>query len=251
MNNKKDFFTGAGFDETNGNNQQMNNGIVNNNQGMMNQQPIQQMANNIYNGMPAQPTMNNTQMMMQQPMNNGMMNQSVMNQQLMNNMMGNNQGMMQQPNPGFGIGAPLSGKANSDKGIFKVLITVAILVIIVVLLFVFGHKTLSCTQSNDYGVFSAEMTSEIEYWFGKAISRKAIMKMDIKDLDDEEKKQVMELVEELADSSKEEDESIKTSIKETDDSITLTAKRKITNDDEVDSYDKEKKGFKDEDYVCK
>lgn len=231
-NNRNDFFTGAGFDEGNQNNQPVNNG-------MMNQQPMPQMQNdNMFGGM-QQPMMDNSQMMNQQPM---MGNQNM-----------TNPGMMNQPMYGQPNGNAPKGKLNInlDGGAKKVLITVVILVLVLVLVFVFGHKTLSCTQEMDYGIYEAEMTAKIEYWFGKATSKTAIMKMNLEDLDEDEKEQVVEMIEELAESTEEDDDNISVKVKESGDTITLTAKQKITDDDEVDSYDDEREAAIDADYVCK
>ena len=294
MDNKNDFFTGAGFDEPNQNNQPMNNGMMDNNQGMMNQQGMQQpMQNNMFDEM-QQPMMDNSQMMNQQPMNNGMMNNNqgmmnqqsmqqpmqnnmfggmqqpmmdnsqMMNQQPMNNgMMNNNQGMMnQQPmmggNPGmmnqvpgnnFGNQNAPKGKFNLNSGLSKVLLTVGVLVVVLVLVIVFGHKTLSCTQEMDAGLYTVEMTAKIEYWFGKATSKTAIMSIDLEDLDDDQKEQLIENMEDLAEET--EEDNVKVSVKKASNSVTLTAKQKITDDEEVDSYDEERESAIDADYVCK
>lgn len=239
MNNKNDFFTGAGFDEINQNNQ----GMMNNNMGMqqqpmnngmMNQQPMPQ-QNNMFGGMQQQPMMDNQGMMnnnmgMQQPMNNNMMNQ--------------------QPMPTFNMGGSKK-KLNLDlKGnASKVLIMVAILAVVLVLVFVFGHKTLSCTQEMDYGLYEAKMTADIEYWFGKATSKTAIMEMNLEDLDEDQKEQVIEMVENLAEEA--EDDDVKVSVKKSKNSVTLKAKQKVSDDDEIGSYDDEKESAIDADFVCK
>ena len=231
-NNRNDFFSGAGFDEANQNNQPMNNGMMNN-QGMMNQQQPMQNGN-MYGGM-QQPMMDNSQMMNQQPMMN-------------------NQGMMnQQPMYGQPVGNAPKGKLkiNLDGGAKKILITVGIIVVVLVLVFVFGHKTLSCTQEMDYGIYEAKMTANIEYWFGKATSKTAIMEMNLEDLDEDEKEQVIEMIEELAESTEDEDENIKATVKEKGDTIILTAKQKVSEDDDIDSYDDEREAAIDSDFVCK
>lgn len=298
MNNKRDFFTGAGFDEPNQNYQPMDNGIMNNNQGMMNQQemmkqqgmqqPMQQpmqsgMQNNMFGGMQQQ-MINNSQMG-QQPMNNGMVNnfqgmmnnnQGMMNQQSMqqqmqpgmqNNMFGGmqqpmmdnsqmmnqqpmNNGMMNQvPVNNFGNQAASKGKIDLNSGLFKVLLTVVILVVILVLVVVLGHKTLSCTQEMDADLYTVEMTAKIEYWFGKATSKTAIMSLNFVNLDDDQKEQLISNIEDLAEET--EEDNVKVSIKKNDKSVTLIAKQKITDDEDVGSYDEERKSAIDADYVCK
>ena len=94
------------------------------------------------------------------------------------------------------------------------------------------------------------MKVKIEYWFGKATSKTAIMEMNTEELSEDEKEQVVEMLKELADQTEEDEDGISAKVKESKDKVTLTAKQKIS-DDDTDSYDDEREAFIDLDYVCK
>ena len=289
-NNKNNFFFGAGFDETNQNNPQMQSNnmfggmqqpnmnnqtmmnqpqMMDNNQGMMNNQ---MMSDNMFGGM-QQPNMNNQGMMSPPPMmdsNQGMFN----NQMMTDNMFGgmqqpnmSNQGMMN-PMPdniyngmqpyvmnGQGGAGQVYKKnkfsLNLNSVIVKVGITIGIIVAVLVLVIVFCHKTLSCTQEMENGEFTIVMTAEVDYWFGKATSRTAIMSVDYEDLDDEDKDQIVEYLKEIGDATKEDEDGLRVRVKSTNSSAVLTIKKKISSDNEASSYKKERKDFIDSDYVCK
>ncbi len=271
-------YNGMGY-----NGQPMNDGMMNNNPNMMNEQ--QMMSNQ---GMMQQQPMQQPQMQppMQQPMNDNMQyaneQQYVQMQQQYNQGMMPQQGLPPMQSDGEFAGAvlpvvnqepimqqapvlvqpiveqPVAGQYASNPrtikgflatGAGKVVIMLCSLVVLILLLFIFGHKTLSCTQEMDAGEFVAVITRETEYWFGNATSIKAIMEIDLEDLDEDEKEQVIQYVKDLAEEY--ESDNVTSKVKTFGDNVTLTSRQKVSDDSKIGSLKDEKAAAIEDDFVCK
>ncbi len=265
-------FNGMGY-----NGQPMNNGMMNNNPNMMNEQ---QMMNN--QGMMQQPYVqqpmndmqyaNETQYgQMQQKYNQSeMMTQGLPPMQSDGEFAGavqpviNQEPVMQQtmmqeqqviPQPIIGqpvnqyVSNPRTIKGFMATGAGKVVLMLLFLVLLILLLFLFGHKTLVCSREYDAGEFVAVITRETEYWFGNATSIRAIMEIDLEELDETEREQVIQSIEELAEEN--ESENIKSKVISTKNKVKLTSKQKVSDDSKIGSLNDEKKAAIEEDFVCK
>lgn len=262
-NEKKDFFYGAGLDENN------NQGMMNN-QPMMNQQPMMNNQNQqpMYdqNMMGQQPMMNQQPMVNQQPMmgqgQQPMYNQNMMNQQPM---MGN-QGMMgqqpmmnnqvQQPMMGQGpmggnYGATVKPKIQLTPKMIGIGAVAVVAVVLFLVLFVF-HKTLSCTTEEEMYGMEMVATTKIEFWFGKATSATATIKVDFSEMDEDYEDYKDEIKDSFLSEYEDDDDYV---IKEKGDVVTITMKKSKDMDDyledEDDSYDDAKDYFEDLDFTCK
>ena len=247
MNNRKDFFYGAGFDEVNQNDQSVNNGF--NSQDMQSpnmQNQFSQSQDNMFSS--AQQFSNSNEVLSNQgiPVSQFQSNMPSSEQEFPNS---NNQFVNAQPVNNLINNQNKIVNNENKNGFLKVLLMLFFLIGVILLLFVFGHKTLSCEQEVELYTSSVKMKYDIEYWFGKGTSKNMIMEVDLVNLNESSKDLIIDEVKELADSLDEDNTSVK--IDESEESIVLIVKKKISFDDEVESYDKEKNNLLDNEYICK
>lgn len=124
--------------------------------------------------------------------------------------------------------------------------------------FLFSGKKLTCTLDDEYSGVKLSQTVQVKFSGNKANSAKMIVKIDLKNMDDEIKNRKDSIIEGFKENAKDiEQDGVKVDIKETSNTITITATAKdnvlglLEVSEGQNIYEKIKKQYELGGYTCK